>query len=193
MDFSLCCKFKLYCDVTPSVLLIEAYFVIIDYNLLCTIHKSRNLNKIYRHNRIKHEFQIRYQDLNKRPMNHIAHLRNRLFSPLGRGRGPSFQKLKCSFLKDALCHVWLKLAQWFWRRSWECKKFTDRQKNRRQAIGKAIANDILYIFFKNDKTIQLTKYSYNGSRNLKESRLYIPVYIRIILDTSSVIRQSCET
>ena len=61
MDFSLYCKFKLYCDVTPSVLLIEAYFVIIDYNLLCTIHKSRNLNKIYRHNRIKHEFQIKQE------------------------------------------------------------------------------------------------------------------------------------
>ena len=29
--------------------------------------------------------------------------------------------------KDALCQVWLKLAQWFWRRRWKCEKFTDRR------------------------------------------------------------------
>ena len=28
--------------------------------------------------------------------------------------------------KDALCKVWLKLAQWFCRRRWKCEKFTDR-------------------------------------------------------------------
>ena len=26
--------------------------------------------------------------------------------------------------KDALCQVWLKLAQWFWRRRWKCERFT---------------------------------------------------------------------
>ena len=25
--------------------------------------------------------------------------------------------------KDALCQVWLKLTQWFWRRRWKCEKF----------------------------------------------------------------------
>ena len=29
--------------------------------------------------------------------------------------------------KDALCQVWLVLAQSFWRRRWKCEKFTDRQ------------------------------------------------------------------
>jgi hypothetical protein len=29
--------------------------------------------------------------------------------------------------KDDLCQLWLKLAQWFWRRSRKCKSLTDRQ------------------------------------------------------------------
>ena len=28
------------------------------------------------------------------------------------------------FTQDALCQVWLKFAQWFWRRRWKCEKFT---------------------------------------------------------------------
>ena len=36
-------------------------------------------------------------------------------------------KLESPSPKDALCQVWLKLAQWFWRRRWKCEKFTDRQ------------------------------------------------------------------
>ena len=36
--------------------------------------------------------------------------------------------------KDALCQVWLKLAQWFWRRRWKCEKFRDRRTDR-QADG----------------------------------------------------------
>ena len=33
-------------------------------------------------------------------------------------RGPSFERTTCNipFTKDDLCQVWLKLAQWFWRR-----------------------------------------------------------------------------
>ena len=29
--------------------------------------------------------------------------------------------------KNALCQVWSKLVQWFWRRSQKCEKFTDRR------------------------------------------------------------------
>ena len=36
-------------------------------------------------------------------------------------------KLESPSPKDALCQVWLKLAQWFWRRRWKCEKFTDRR------------------------------------------------------------------
>ena len=35
--------------------------------------------------------------------------------------------------KDASCQVWLKLAQWFWRRRWKCEKFTDRLTDDRQS------------------------------------------------------------
>ena len=38
--------------------------------------------------------------------------------------------LKSPSPKDALCQVWLKLAQWFWREGENVKKFTDRQTDR---------------------------------------------------------------
>ena len=40
-----------------------------------------------------------------------------ILSFLGKGCGPSFKnKLQSSSMKDTFCQVWLKLAQWFWRR-----------------------------------------------------------------------------
>jgi hypothetical protein len=44
-----------------------------------------------------------------------------LLSPLGEGLCPSFEKLEFPSPKDDLCQVWLKLVQWFWRRSQKCK------------------------------------------------------------------------
>jgi hypothetical protein len=38
-----------------------------------------------------------------------------LLPPLGEGQTPSFE-LESTSTKDDLCRVWLKLAQWFWRR-----------------------------------------------------------------------------
>ena len=38
-------------------------------------------------------------------------------------------KLESSSPRDTLCQVWLKLAQWFWRR-WKCEKFTDGRTDR---------------------------------------------------------------
>ena len=35
-------------------------------------------------------------------------------------------KLEFPILKNALCLLLLKLAQWFWRNRWKCEKFTDR-------------------------------------------------------------------
>ena len=39
------------------------------------------------------------------------------FSPFGKGGGLHLNKLESPSPKDALCQVWLKLAQWFLRRS----------------------------------------------------------------------------
>ena len=41
-----------------------------------------------------------------------------------KGKTIHFNKLESPAPKDALCQVWLKLAQWFWRRRWTCEKFT---------------------------------------------------------------------
>ena len=46
--------------------------------------------------------------------------------------------------KNDLCQVWLKLAQWFWRRSRKCKRFTDRRTDRqtnRQTDGRWTTGD----------------------------------------------------
>ena len=37
-------------------------------------------------------------------------------SPLVKGRVPSLNKFESPSSEDAFCQVWLKLAQWFWRR-----------------------------------------------------------------------------
>ena len=39
--------------------------------------------------------------------------------------------------KNVLCQVWLKLAQWFWRRKWKCEKFKDRGIDGQKVVGKA--------------------------------------------------------
>ena len=49
------------------------------------------------------------------------------YLPLEKDGALHLNKLVSPLTKDALCQVWLKLAQWFWRRRWKCKKFTDRQ------------------------------------------------------------------
>ena len=51
----------------------------------------------------------------------------RHYLPLEKGMALHLNKLKSPPPKDALCQVWLKLAQWFWRRRLQCEKFTDRQ------------------------------------------------------------------
>ena len=63
----------------------------------------------------------------------------RNYLPLEKGGALHLNKLESPSPKDALCQVWLKLAQWFWRRRWKCKKFTDRrtdrQTDRRRTTG----------------------------------------------------------
>ena len=49
----------------------------------------------------------------------------RYYLSLEKGRALHLNKLESPSPKDALCQVWLKLAQWFWRRRWKCEKFTD--------------------------------------------------------------------
>ena len=38
-----------------------------------------------------------------------------LLSILEKGRDPTFEQLEYHLSKDALCQVWLRFAQWFWR------------------------------------------------------------------------------
>jgi hypothetical protein len=45
-----------------------------------------------------------------------AFLLFRYYLPLEKGYPLHLNKLKSSLPKDDLCHVWLKKAQWFWRR-----------------------------------------------------------------------------
>ena len=51
------------------------------------------------------------------------------------------KKLESPSHKDALYHVWLKLAQWIWRR-WKCEMFLGRQMDNRQpsSLAKGFAH-----------------------------------------------------
>ena len=55
----------------------------------------------------------------------------RNYLPLEKGGALHLNKLESPLPKDALCQVWLKLAQWFWRRRWKYEKFTDGRTDRR--------------------------------------------------------------
>ena len=48
----------------------------------------------------------------------------RNYLPLEKDMALFYNKLESPSPKDALYQVWLKLAQWFWRRRWKCEKFT---------------------------------------------------------------------
>ena len=58
------------------------------------------------------------------------------YLPLEKRHCSSLNKLESPSTKDSLCQVWLKLAQWFWRRRWKCEKFTDKWTDEGQAIKK---------------------------------------------------------
>jgi hypothetical protein len=65
------------------------------------------------------------------------------YLPLERGNPLHLNKLESPSPKDDMRKVWLKLAQWFWRRSWKCKSLqtddqTDGQTDRRTDGQKAI-------------------------------------------------------
>jgi hypothetical protein len=51
------------------------------------------------------------------------------YLPLEKGNPLHLNNLESPFTKNDLCQVWLKLAQWFWRRSRKCKSLpTDGQR-----------------------------------------------------------------
>ena len=54
----------------------------------------------------------------------------RNYLPLEKNGALHLNKVESPSPKDGLCLVWLKLAQWFWRRRWKCEKFTDRRTDR---------------------------------------------------------------
>jgi hypothetical protein len=54
----------------------------------------------------------------------------RYYLSLGKGVVHHLYNSESPLPTDDLCQLWLKLAQWFWRRSLKCKSFTDRQTDR---------------------------------------------------------------
>ena len=53
-----------------------------------------------------------------------------IISPLKRASSFFWTNLNSLYQRMFLCQVWLKLAQWLWRRKWKCEKFTDGRTNR---------------------------------------------------------------
>ena len=54
-----------------------------------------------------------------------------IISTWKKGRAIHMNKLDFPLCKDVLCQLWLKLAQWFWRRR-QCEMFTTKQRQRCQ-------------------------------------------------------------
>ena len=58
------------------------------------------------------------------------------YLPLEKGVALHLNKFESPLPKDALCQVWLKLAQWFLRRSRKYEKFTDGRTDRQTDNGR---------------------------------------------------------
>jgi hypothetical protein len=65
------------------------------------------------------------------------------YLPLEKGNPLHLNKLESPSLKDDLCQVWLKLAQWFWRRSQKCKSL---QRDRRTDDGQKRSEQLTWGF-----------------------------------------------
>ena len=104
------------------------------------------------------------------------------YLPLEKGGALYLNKLEFPSPKDTLCQVWLKLAQWFWRRRWKCEKFTDRQTDGqtdgqtddgRQVIRKAHLSFQLRWANKHRGSILDSKFSKNNIHNKSHIRQQI--------------------
>ena len=69
-------------------------------------------------------------------------------------------KLESPSPKDALCQVWLKLAQWFWRRRWKSLQTNDRQSEKITwmfSSGKLKSNKNCFVL--NKKTSLMSRFT----------------------------------
>ena len=76
--------------------------------------------------------------------NIILHFRSYL--PLEKGVAIHLNKLESPPPKAALCQVWLKLIQWFWRRRLKCERFTDRRSTDYRRSEKLIWAEKLWLY-----------------------------------------------
>ena len=79
-------------------------------------------------------------------------------------------KLESPPSKDALCHVWLKLAQWFWRRSWTCEKFTDD----RQTTDNRQSEKLTWVFISGELKITFIHWNDLTYKKKKKSECATP-------------------
>ena len=88
------------------------------------------------------------------------------YLPLENRRALHFDTFDSSSPKDELCQVWLKLAQWFWRRSRNRKSLqTDRQTNRqadRQTPDERRSEKLTSAFSSGELTITISVGWLNG-------------------------------
>ena len=95
------------------------------YDYIITLIKRRKNNIIHF---MRIYWFIIWRNLNPlHPRMPCAKLLFRNYLPFEKSGALHLIKIESPSPKDALCQVWLKLAQWFWRRRWKCEKFTDRQ------------------------------------------------------------------
>jgi hypothetical protein len=78
----------------------------------------------------------------------------RYYLPLGKGVVLHVYNSESSLPKDDLCQLWLKLAQRFWRRSWNCKSVTDRRQTDGQTTDKRRSEKLTWAFSSGELKIE---------------------------------------
>ena len=72
------------------------------------------------------------------------------YLPLEKGAALHLNKLESPPPKNALCPVWLILAQWIWRRSRKLEKFKDRLRDRQTATDGRRSEKLTWAFSSGD-------------------------------------------
>ena len=119
----------------------------------------------------------------------------RNYLPLEKGEDLYLNKLESPSPKDALCQVWLKLAQWFWRRRWKCEKFTDGQTDRwtdRQTTDDRWSEKLTWAFSSGELTLKMTPNPRKMTGNVKISirKAHLKIIGDIIREKISYISKS---
>ena len=105
-------------------------------------------------------------------------------NPLEKGGALHMNKLESHSPKDTLCQVWLKLAQWFWRRRWICEKLTPKPMTMSTSITMTTTTDNGQILIRKGHLslwLRLTKRKSNKALTIQELQVILTFIHRVYI------------